>query len=53
VRLTSGSQQQKLKYPSKSTRMENQIVSVHADVTDLPFAQNYFDAVISIDPTTA
>jgi hypothetical protein len=33
--------------------MENQIVSVHADVTDLPFAQDYFDAVIRVDPTTA
>lgn len=29
--------------------LENQIIPIHADATQLPFADNYFDAVISID----
>lgn len=29
--------------------LENQIIPIHADATQLPFAEDYFDAVISID----
>lgn len=29
--------------------LENQIVPIHADATQLPFADEYFDAVISVD----
>jgi cyclopropane fatty-acyl-phospholipid synthase-like methyltransferase len=29
--------------------LENQIIPIHADAKSLPFANNYFDAVISID----
>ncbi|SHO51604.1 SAM-dependent methyltransferase [Anaerocolumna xylanovorans] len=29
--------------------LENQIIPIHADATQLPFADEYFDAVISVD----
>ncbi|SFR11759.1 MULTISPECIES: class I SAM-dependent methyltransferase [unclassified Paenibacillus] len=29
--------------------MESQIISIHADACHLPFAEQYFDAVISVD----
>ncbi len=33
----------------KAMGFENSIVPIHADVMELPFAQGYFDAVVSID----
>lgn len=33
----------------KSMGLENQIIPIHADATELPFADEYFDAVISVD----
>lgn len=33
----------------KNMGLENQIIPIHADAIALPFANNYFDAVISID----
>lgn len=33
----------------KETGLENRIIPIHADVADLPFANEYFDAIISID----
>lgn len=33
----------------KSMGLENQIIPIHAEATDLPYAEEYFDAVISID----
>lgn len=33
----------------KHFRLEDQIVPIHAEAHELPFAQDYFDAVISID----
>lgn len=33
----------------KNMGLENQIIPIHADATQLPFAEDYFDAVISVD----
>lgn len=33
----------------RSIHLEDQIIPIHADAHQLPFAQNYFDAVISVD----
>jgi cyclopropane fatty-acyl-phospholipid synthase-like methyltransferase len=33
----------------KSLNLENQIIPIHADAGDLPYANEYFDAIISID----
>ncbi len=33
----------------KKMGLENQIIPIHADATQLPFAEDYFDAVISVD----
>jgi cyclopropane fatty-acyl-phospholipid synthase-like methyltransferase len=33
----------------KETGLENRIIPIHADVADLPYADEYFDAIISID----
>ena len=33
----------------KKIGLENQIIPIHADATQLPFADDYFDAVISVD----
>ncbi|UZW15442.1 methyltransferase domain-containing protein [Clostridium pasteurianum] len=33
----------------KKMKLENSIIPIHADATQLPFADEYFDAVISVD----
>ena len=33
----------------KEAGLENRIIPIHADVADLPYANEYFDAIISID----
>lgn len=33
----------------KAMSLENQIIPIHADAGDLPYANEYFDAIISID----
>ena len=33
----------------QQTGLDNQIIPIHADAADLPFADAYFDAVISVD----
>lgn len=33
----------------KEAGLENKIIPIHADVADLPYADEYFDAIISID----
>lgn len=33
----------------KSMGLENQIIPIHADALDLPYADEYFDAIVSID----
>lgn len=33
----------------KSMNLESQIIPIHADASDLPYADKYFDAIISID----
>ncbi|MDD3436952.1 MAG: methyltransferase domain-containing protein, partial [Candidatus Gastranaerophilales bacterium] len=33
----------------KSMNLENQIIPIHAEAIDLPYADKYFDAIISID----
>ncbi|MFA7658325.1 MAG: methyltransferase domain-containing protein [Candidatus Gastranaerophilaceae bacterium] len=33
----------------KSMGLENQIIPIHADAIDLPYANEYFDAIVSID----
>ncbi len=33
----------------KSMGLENQIIPIHADAADLPYADDYFDAIVSID----
>jgi len=33
----------------KSMSLENQIIPIHADAGDLPYADEYFDAIVSID----
>lgn len=33
----------------KSLNLENQIIPIHSDAMDLPYADEYFDAIVSID----
>lgn len=33
----------------KEVKLENQIIPVHADITEVPFANDYFDSMVSID----
>ena len=33
----------------KSMNLEDQVIPIHADAKDLPFADEYFDAIVSID----
>ena len=33
----------------RSLGLENQIIPIHADAGELPFAQDYFDAIVSVD----
>src|SRR5574344_58188 len=35
--------------PFKSLNLENRIIPIHADAGDLPYADEYFDAIVSID----
>jgi len=36
----------------KEAGMDQRIIPIHADAADLPYAEEYFDAIISIDATT-